>query len=111
MDQQEQEVTRIILPDSRYLTSIRKSRLVTVDGKQQMLATSFDENGNLSSLGNSNSSGAEHGFWQYYFPNGELKAEGSLSNGKKVGKWKYYTPTDSLNQLRITRMAQSTVRI
>lgn len=75
----------------RYLTSIRKSRLVTVDGKQQMLATSFDENGNLSSLGNSNSSGAEHGFWQYYFPNGELKAEGSLSNGKKVGKWKYYT--------------------
>ncbi len=75
----------------KYLNNIRNRRLVTVDGKQQLLATSYDENGNLSSLGNSDSSGTEQGFWQYFHPNGELKAEGSLSDGKKVGKWKYYT--------------------
>jgi antitoxin component YwqK of YwqJK toxin-antitoxin module/outer membrane protein assembly factor BamD (BamD/ComL family) len=73
------------------LTDIRKNRKVTVDGRELILATSYDDGGNLNSLGNKNSSGAEQGPWKYFHPNGELKAVGRFNNGKKEGEWSYYT--------------------
>lgn len=75
----------------KFLTDIRKTRQVIADGKTLTLATSYDDKGNLTSLGNSDQGGVEQGFWQYFHPNGELKAEGHLTNGKKSGMWKYYT--------------------
>ncbi|MEZ4998873.1 MAG: hypothetical protein R2758_15935 [Bacteroidales bacterium] len=65
--------------------------MVNVDGKEMALATSYDDDGNLTSLGNSDSSGKEQGFWQYFHRNGELKAEGRLTDGQKDGKWRYFT--------------------
>ncbi|MDX9772911.1 MAG: tetratricopeptide repeat protein [Bacteroidales bacterium] len=75
----------------KYLNNIRNSRQVTIDGKDLTLATTYNDNGNLNSLGNSDPSGAEQGFWQYFHPNGELKAEGRFIVGKKDGEWKYRT--------------------
>ena len=83
----------------KYLNSIRNTRMVKVDGEEMALATSYDDEGNLTSLGNSDSSGKEQGFWQYFHLNDELKAEGRLIDGKKDGQWKYYTPDGQLESI------------
>jgi len=41
----------------------------------------------------------EIGEWKYFFPNGNVRANGAYANGKKVGDWKYYFENGKLEQL------------
>ena len=83
----------------KFLNSIRKTRIVRVDGKEIVLATTYDDDGNLTSLGNTDPAGKEQGLWQYFYSNDELKAVGHLIDGQKDGQWKYYTPDGLLESV------------
>ena len=37
-----------------------------------------------------NEKGEKHGYWEYYFDNGQLHYKGSYSNGKQHGYWETY---------------------
>jgi len=72
------------------LSNIKKTRKVTINDREMMLTASYDDDGDLFSLGNRDDSGAETGQWQFYYPNGEIKSRGLFVNGKKNGEWRYY---------------------
>ncbi|WP_258543779.1 toxin-antitoxin system YwqK family antitoxin, partial [Parvicella tangerina] len=42
--------------------------------------------------------GARTGSWKYYYPTGELKAEGDYLNGIKVNEWKFYFKNGDIQQ-------------
>jgi len=69
------------------LTNIRNSRKVVIDGREMTLAATYDDDGNLMSLGNRDASGKETGIWRYFYPNGELKSGGEGIGGERTGKW------------------------
>lgn len=49
------------------------------------------KNGRLIARGRMDASGLRQGPWvEYYYPSGEVRAEGEYVDGYKVGKWVYY---------------------
>jgi len=40
--------------------------------------------------------GKKQGYWEYYYPNGQLHIKGSYVSGEKEGIWEYYNEDGSL---------------
>jgi antitoxin component YwqK of YwqJK toxin-antitoxin module len=96
------------------------SNLITreyYDGQLNSKEIKYYPNGKIKSVG-SNLRGLEIGYWQYFYPNGNLKEEGNYikieveSNNslkkntktyytEKSGEWKYYNEDGSLKEIVI----------
>ena len=37
-----------------------------------------------------NDKGEKHGYWEYYYYNGQLYSKGKYVNGNRHGYWEYY---------------------
>jgi antitoxin component YwqK of YwqJK toxin-antitoxin module len=44
-----------------------------------------------------NENGEEHGYWEYYWSNGNLWYKGNYVDGKKHGYWEYYLVNGNLS--------------
>lgn len=62
--------------------------IVGTDGvpKRQGPAITWHDNGTRASLGQYES-GRKHGFWQYWYPNGQLEKQGSFAQDAATGTW------------------------
>ena len=46
-----------------------------------------------------NENGKQHGYWEDYYPNGNLWSKGNYVDGKPHGYWEYYYYNGNLNQI------------
>ncbi len=61
-------------------------------------AAYYDQQGKLLSEGKLDSAEQRTGYWKEFYPEGNLKAEGSYLKGQKVAQWKYYHDNGQLEQ-------------
>jgi len=58
---------------------------------QKIIAQHFYSNNNkIQGVGNKNAQGENIGYWNFYYPNGILRSEGTFKSNKRDGVWKYY---------------------
>ncbi len=58
----------------------------------------FDDKGNKVGEGIIEESGRKRGNWRSYYPDKQLKAEGTYKKGRRQGKWIYYFETGAIEQ-------------
>jgi antitoxin component YwqK of YwqJK toxin-antitoxin module len=46
-----------------------------------------------------NENGNRHGYWEYYYDNGNLCSKGNYVDGKEQGYWEKYHSNGKLNQI------------
>jgi antitoxin component YwqK of YwqJK toxin-antitoxin module len=78
-------------------SEIRKENLINLyneKGEKHGYWEWYYDNGQLSYKGNY-VNGKEHGYWEYYHSNGQLSYKGNFINGKQHGYWEaYYSDGD-----------------
>ncbi len=45
-----------------------------------------------------NDKGEKHGYWEYYYYDGQLHFKGNYVNGKQHGYWEYYWSSGELKE-------------
>lgn len=58
----------------------------------------FDDKGNLMGEGINDISGKRQGYWEFFYPTGELKAKGNYENDNRVGEWIFYFKNGKVEQ-------------
>ena len=58
----------------------------------------FSNSGQVISAGVTNDKGIKEEYWQFFYPGGQVRLEGSYRNDKRTGKWKFYYPDGKLEQ-------------
>lgn len=63
-----------------------------------VVASKIYENGVLLSEGIVDEQGRRQGPWKFFYPDRQLKAEGSYRDDRKIGNWRYYFDNGGLEQ-------------
>lgn len=66
--------------------------------KTKVKIEEFDNSGQVVSAGVTNEKGIKEEFWQFFYPGGQVRLEGSYKNDKRSGVWKFYYPDGKLEQ-------------
>jgi len=73
------------------LGTLYQKQKINMGGQVQEMDLHLDENNNVVSYGNfAGDHKTRIGYWKFFHPNGEEKAEGNYAEGKPDGKWVYH---------------------
>ena len=70
---------------------LAETKLINIEIKGERIGywEEYYPNGNLRYKGSYNNDGQEIGYWERYYYNGNLRHKGNYDNGNRIGHWKY----------------------
>lgn len=66
--------------------------------ESKIKTSEYDNSGQVISAGKTDEKGIKDEFWQFFYPGGQVRQEGSFKNDKRSGQWKFYYPDGQLEQ-------------
>ena len=72
--------------------------IVHYDKKGNPQEKEIYQHGILIAKGKIDEKDQKQGYWEYYYPNGQIKAKGEYIDNKKAGEWVYYYPDGKIEQ-------------
>ena len=76
--------------ETAYKNGLKNGVSRIYDNKGNIISGNIFKEGEIISKGITDKSGKEQDNWEFYYPDGSVKAEGKYKNGLRIGKWIFY---------------------